>query len=52
MILREVALREVMNYLSNEQWTKILPELGTNVHRIVKKATGNVDPYSQLKKAY
>ena len=57
MIVREVALREVMNYLSNEQWTneqwtKILPELGTNVHRIVKKATGNVDPYSQLKKAY
>jgi uncharacterized protein with ATP-grasp and redox domains len=50
--MREVALREVMIYLSNEQWAKILPELGTNVHRIVKRVTGNVDPYNQLKEKY
>jgi uncharacterized protein with ATP-grasp and redox domains len=48
-IMREVALREVTIYLSNGQWAKILPELGTNVHRIVKRVTGNTDPYSQLK---
>ena len=48
-IMREVALREVTIYLSNEQWAKILPELGTNVHRIVKRVTGNTDPYNQLK---
>lgn len=51
-ITRENSLREVAIYLSNEQWTKILPELGTNVHRIVKRVTGNVDPYKQLKDKY
>jgi uncharacterized protein with ATP-grasp and redox domains len=51
-IIREVALREVALYLSNEQWAKILPELGTNVHRIVKRVTGNADPYNQLKEKY
>jgi uncharacterized protein with ATP-grasp and redox domains len=51
-IVREKSLREVTIYLSNEQWTKILPELGTKVHRIVKRVTGNVDPYNQLKEKY
>jgi hypothetical protein len=51
-VVREDSLREVMIYLSNEQWTKILPELGTNVHRIVKRVTGNADPYSKLKEKY
>lgn len=41
-----------MIYLSNEQWTKILPELGTNIHRIVKRVTGNLNPYSQMKEKY
>jgi uncharacterized protein with ATP-grasp and redox domains len=51
-VVRENSLREVMIYLSNEKWTKILPELGTKVHRIVKRVTGNVDPYYQLKEKY
>jgi hypothetical protein len=51
-ITRENSLREVMIYLLNEQWTKILPELGTNVHRIVKRMTGNIDPYNRLKEKY
>jgi len=51
-VVRENSLREVMIYLSTEQWTKILPELGTNVHRIVKRVTGNVDPYNRLKEKY
>jgi len=51
-VVRENSLREVMIYLSNEQWTKILPELGTKVHRIVKRVTGNIDPYNQLKEKY
>jgi uncharacterized protein with ATP-grasp and redox domains len=50
--VREKSLREVTIYLSNEQWTKILPELGTNVHRIVKRVTGNADPYNHLKEKY
>lgn len=48
----EKALRGAMTYLLNEQWTKIIPELGTNVHRIVKRVTGNMDPYKQLKEKY
>ena len=49
---REMALREVIAYLSREKWTKIIPEIGTNVHRIVKRVTGNADPYEQLKNKY
>jgi uncharacterized protein with ATP-grasp and redox domains len=48
-VVREEALREVMTYLLHEEWGKALPELGTNVHRIVKRVTGNEDPYKQLK---
>jgi uncharacterized protein with ATP-grasp and redox domains len=48
-VMREEALREVMTYLLHEEWGKALPELGTNVHRIVKRVTGNEDPYRQLK---
>jgi len=48
-VVRENSLREAAIYLLNEKWTKILPELGTNVHRIVKRVTGNIDPYNQLK---
>jgi len=51
-VVRENSLREVMIHLSNEKWTKILPELGTKVHRIVKRVTGNVDPYNRLKEKY
>jgi uncharacterized protein with ATP-grasp and redox domains len=49
---RESALREVMNYLSNAQWDRTTPELATNVHRLIKRVTGNADPYSQLKEKY
>ena len=50
--VQENSLREVTIYLSNEQWAKDLPELGTNVHRIVKRVTGNADPYKELKDKY
>jgi uncharacterized protein with ATP-grasp and redox domains len=49
---REKALREVMSYLLREKWNKSTPELGTNVHRIVKRITGNSDPYEKLKEKY
>jgi uncharacterized protein with ATP-grasp and redox domains len=48
-LVREKALREATNYLLHEKWDKPIPELGTNVHRIVKRVTGNDDPYRQLK---
>jgi len=49
---REKALREVLSYLLREKWNKSTPELGTNVHRIVKRITGNSDPYEKLKEKY
>lgn len=48
----EHTLREVLSYLSSIQWNKTTPELATSVHRIIKKATGNIDPYYQLKEKY
>jgi hypothetical protein len=51
-VVREGTLREVMEYLLRENWDKISPELATKVHRIVKKNTGNRDPYKQLKEKY
>ena len=50
--IRDRAVRQVLNYISNTQWDKTTPELATNVHRIIKKVTGSSDPYSQLKKKY
>lgn len=51
-LLQEKCMREVMAYLLNEQWAKDLPEIVSNVHRIVKRITGNFDPYAQLKNMY
>lgn len=50
--IREMALRQVLTYLSNEHWNKTTPELATNVHRIIKKIASNDDPYKQLKEKY
>jgi uncharacterized protein with ATP-grasp and redox domains len=50
--IRERALREVMNYLSNSYWDRSTPELATYVHRLIKRITGNPDPYAQLKEKY
>ncbi|HEX69591.1 MAG TPA: DUF89 family protein [Candidatus Bathyarchaeota archaeon] len=50
--VREKALREVVTYLSQVKWTTDIPRIGTEVHRIVKKVTGNSDPYKQLKNKY
>lgn len=49
---REKTIREVLSYLLREKWNKNTPELGTNVHRIVKRITGNSDPYTKLKEKY
>ena len=43
--IREKALRKVATYLSQVKWTTDIPRIGTEVHRIVKKVTGNSDPY-------
>ncbi len=51
-VVREEALRRVMTHLLSENWAKTSPELGTNVHRIVKRVTGNKDPYERLKEKY
>ena len=51
-IMREKVLREVLSYLSHKEWNTTTPEIGTNVHRIVKRITGNMDPYEKLKAKY
>jgi uncharacterized protein with ATP-grasp and redox domains len=50
--IRKEALREVLSYLLLEEWIISPPEMGTNVHRIVKRITGNRDPYKKLKERY
>ena len=50
--IREKALREVVTYLSQVKWTTDIPRIGTEVHRIVKRVTGNSDPYKRLKNKY
>jgi len=50
--LRKKSIRAAVTYLSKERWTKSLPEIGASIHRIVKRVTGNTDPYGQLKQEY
>ena len=47
--LREKTLRDVVLYLSQEDWRKSTAEVCTNVHRIVKRDLGVSDPYKKLK---
>jgi len=51
-VVREAVLREVMDYLLKEDWAKTPSELGTNIHRIVKKRTGKYDPYRRVKEEH
>jgi len=48
--LQEEMLREVISCLQEQNWESSPPEMARNVHRIVKKKTGNRDPYRQVKK--
>ena len=47
--LQEEILREVVSCLLKENWEGSPPELARNVHKIVRKKTGNPDPYRQVK---
>ncbi|MFX0097581.1 MAG: DUF89 domain-containing protein [Candidatus Hodarchaeota archaeon] len=49
--LRYEAIKRVLTYLLEQlDDGDSLPNMGTNVHRIVKQVTGNDDPYRQIKK--
>ena len=50
--LAEKVLREVLSYVLHEKWDKNTAEIGTNIHRIVKQVTNNMDPYKPLKTKY
>lgn len=50
--LAEKVLREVLSYVLHEEWDKNTAEIGTNIHRIVKQITNNMDPYKPLKTKY
>jgi uncharacterized protein with ATP-grasp and redox domains len=51
-VVQEEVLRQAVSYLSSEKWGRTAPELGTSVHRIVKRLTKNSDPYKELKTSY
>ncbi len=46
---REQVLKEVIEYLLEEDWTKTPAELSTRVYGIIKKRTKQIDPYKKLK---
>lgn len=49
---QEKILRQVITELMKLNWKKTPPELARVVHGIVKKLTGNKDPYELVKKKY
>ena len=50
--LIEKVLRETLSYILDEEWNKNTAEIGTSIHRIVKRITNNNDPYKHLKIKY
>ena len=50
--LIEKVLRETFSYILHEKWNKNTAEIGTSIHRIVKRITKNNDPYKHLKIKY
>ncbi len=47
--MREAALRQVMGHLASLDWHIPAPCLAQSIHRIIRSATGNPDPYAPLK---
>lgn len=47
--IREAALREVMKRLAGLDWRLPVPALAQSIHRLIRSATGNPDPYATLK---
>ena len=48
--LQQKAVRSVLSYASRVDWSISIPEFGTRIHEIVKKETGNSDPYAEGKR--
>ena len=48
--IHESVLREVFAALSTMDLEKSPPQMGQIIHRIIRKSTGNIDPYKAVKK--
>jgi len=49
--LRYSALQETIRYLGTVDFGRLDVRIGRDLHKIVRKVTGNWDPYSELKKS-
>ena len=49
---QEIVLKKVLRGLSESNLKKSPPEIAAVIHRIVRKASGNNDPYKEIKKKY
>jgi len=47
---KERILRQVISSLANESFDKPPPYIGRNIHRIIRNASGESDPYFDIKK--
>lgn len=48
--LQQKAVRSVLSYASQADWSISIPQFGTRIHGIVKEKTGNNDPYAEGKR--
>jgi hypothetical protein len=51
-LLQEQALRDILIKISRMDMSASPPEMGAEIHRLVRKMTGRDDPYSDLKDRY
>jgi hypothetical protein len=47
-----VALREILSFLATADWSESPPELAREVHRRIRRAVGDPDPYAAIKVAH
>jgi hypothetical protein len=50
--IRERSIRAVLRELSNVSWNTSPAHIGRKIHQLIKKVTGNLDPYASVKKKF
>ncbi len=49
-LMREKILRKILHTLADADWTDSPPAIARDLHRIIRKETGDPDPYREVKK--
>jgi uncharacterized protein with ATP-grasp and redox domains len=49
---REPSMRALLAYLSELDFTQSLPQMGKEMHRLIRDVLGNPDPYFEIKRAF